>query len=339
MILPVFLPHLGCGQRCIYCNQDHITNRAQRGGIEPYLASLFGPVDTPVEIALYGGNVLGLDAPQLERLFVHFEPYREKIESIRLSARPGRLAGQISGILREHGVRTIELGSPTFNDRILGLLQRGHTKEDLISTYRFLRDEGFQVGLQVMVGLPEERPDDLRETVLSVTSLAPSFIRIYPLVVIEDTPLFQLYQEGRFLPDPLETAVAKAAYIYVNAWKQGIRTIKMGLTENEVLKEKVASGPYHPAFGYLVKSEAFYLAIVRKSEKAGFSGSVRVLLHPSDAAHLFGNKRTNVSRLKDRGIFPDWAEDGTMSRDHFMIEAHGRRASGSIADALAMLPF
>ena len=89
MILPVFLPHYGCGQRCTYCNQDHITNSEKDGSIEDRVARLLGSRSNPVEVALYGGNMLGLNRTRLEGLLRLFEPYRDKIAGLRISTKPG----------------------------------------------------------------------------------------------------------------------------------------------------------------------------------------------------------------------------------------------------------
>ncbi len=338
MILPVFLPHMGCGQRCTYCNQNIITDELRERSLDDRLASLFKPLKTAVEVAFYGGNPLGLDPEHLERLLAGLVPYRNNITGVRMSVKPGRLSSRAIGIMKHHGVKTIELGMPCFNDRILADLNRGHTTADLFDTYRQLKEGGFELGLQVMVGLPGETDKDLRETASSVVALAPAFIRIYPLCVIEDTPLFERFHSGDFSPDSLETAVTKAAYIYIRAWDRGIRTIKMGLTDNEVLKRKVAAGPYHPAFGYLVKSEAFYLAVLRASSVGGLSGAVQVLLNRRDIPHLVGPKRLNIHRFREKGIEPVWCA-AEMPAGSFVATADVKKASGNLADALAMIPF
>ena len=283
--------------------------------------------------------MLGLDAPRLDRLLRLFEPYRDKISHLRISAKPGPLSAAVMELLKQHGVRTIELGIPTFNDDILAALGRGHTADDLFSAYRILREEGFDTGLQVMVGLPGEQPRDLRQTASAVAALAPSFIRIYPLLVIEDTGLYRQFLEGRFSPDTMEHAIAKTAFIFVNAWNHGIKTIKMGLTENETLRRKIAAGPFHPAFGAQVRSEAFCLAALRKCSEARITGNALIRVHPRDVPHLTGYKRANLERLKAAGVTAAWVEEESMAKDCFVIEAGGKRVKGSLADALAMLPF
>jgi histone acetyltransferase (RNA polymerase elongator complex component) len=335
MIVPVFLPHLGCGHRCTYCNQNHITEKVGLPDIEQQLASLFADLKAPVEVALYGGNPPALQPHQLERLFRFFEPYSDRILSFRLSAKPVTMEKGVLDLLKKQRVGTIELGIPSFNDAILSALERGHTAREAIETYFDLRDEGFQVGIQVMVGLPGEKFDDIRETTARVEHLSPYFIRIYPLLVIEDTPLLQSFKQGQFVPDSLEKAVGKAAYIYVNAWKLGIRTVKMGLTENDVLKKKIAAGPYHPAFGYLVKSAAFLLALLERCSTGGIAGEITVHLHESDLPHLTGLRRANMVKLEHQGIVASWAIDNSLTPGHFAVEMGARRITGSLTDALS----
>lgn len=338
MIIPVFLPHLGCGMRCSYCNQDIITNTEEKDGIEEHIASLLAGLDEPAEVGLYSGNMLGLHAGRLERLFSSFTPYRDRISAFRISAKPGPVRGDQIDVLKKHGVRTIELGIPTFNDRILADLNRGHTREDLFGTYELLRREGFEIGLQVMVGLPGETRQDLRETTASVARLAPAFIRIYPLLVIDGTPLAEAYRKGDFSPDSLEEAVSKVLFICLSVRQRGIKTIKMGLSENEVLKKKILAGPYHPAFGYLVKCEAFYLAVVNKWETLHAEGDVQVWLNRIDVPHLTGHRRSNLKRLREKGIALTWQEDD-IARGAFILRVGDRKATGDMADALAMIPF
>ncbi|MGD0656475.1 MAG: radical SAM protein [Syntrophorhabdales bacterium] len=338
MIVPVFLPHIGCGERCIYCNQDIITNNPGDMRVETRIAQSLASVEGPVEAALYGGNILGLGSTDLAGLLGLFEPYRHKISRMRISAKPGPVSARTIAVLKEHGVRVIELGIPTVNDAILRLLGRGHTARDFFDTFKVLVDEGFELGMQVMVGLPGETFADLQETVCAMITLAPCFVRIYPLVVIEDTRLFERFMKGAYSPDSLDTAVAKACFVYVSAWSHGIRTIKMGLTENEVIKEKIASGPYHPAFGYLVKSEAFYLAVLRVCEEMEARGNVAVSLSASDVPHLIGNRCTNLDRLREKGISIEWTADPALSKGFFRVRGKGKKAEGSLVDGLAMIP-
>jgi hypothetical protein len=93
----------------------------------------------------------------------------------------------------------------------------------------------------------------------------------------------------------------------------------MGLTENEFLKGEIVAGPHHPAFGYLVRSEAFYLAVTKVCEEHGLSGMVTVLLNKKDIPHLIGYQRSNIKRFEEQGLQIKWHEREALAPGQFEI--------------------
>ena len=308
MIVPVFLPHLGCRQKCIYCNQHHITGKSSQEDIRETIRKALDPVKVRTEVAIYGGNPFGLGTNGLARLFSLFADYREKITSMRISTEPIVPDAQMIDLLRDHNVRTVELGIPAFSDEKLRALGRHHTVKDLYDTHEALIRAGFTVGLQVMVGLPGETTQDIRSTVQHVLRVKPAFMRVYPLVVLRDTPLHAAFLEKSFSPLSLAEAVLRALFIYLHAEARGIKVIKMGLTESEFLKGEIVAGPYHPAFGYLVRSEGFYLAVTKVCKEHGLSGQITLLLNRKDVPHLTGYRRSNLKRFEEQGLRVEWKE-------------------------------
>ncbi|HAR96015.1 MAG TPA: hypothetical protein DCR97_08660, partial [Deltaproteobacteria bacterium] len=195
-LVPLFLPHQGCQRRCIYCNQSVI---AGLGGEESFSnqidRGLSGRTE-PVEVALYSGNLFGLPADELLGLLRMLEPYQPVIGSIRISTKPVPLDERVVAIIQQAGVRTIELGMPSFNDGILAALDRGYTTAEFYTSYRYLERAGFTLGLQVMVGLPGETEADLESMRRHLSALQPSLLRIYPLVVLEGTRLHGIFRRG-----------------------------------------------------------------------------------------------------------------------------------------------
>ncbi len=332
MIVPIFLPHLGCQTRCIYCDQDAITD-IEATDLQTRIDQSLAGRRNPVEVGLYGGNIFGLQPEAVKRLFSCFDGHRSEITNFRISTKPLPINHEIIDILKKNGVTTIELGIPTFNDRILELLNRKHTAADLINAFHVLTDKGFQVAFQVMVGLPHETMDDIRETVKNIVSLKPSFIRIYPLAFISGTPLADMYTAGNFSVITLEEAIHRAMLIYLSSLQHDIKTVKMGLTDNEVIKDRIVGGYYHPAFGFLVKSLAFHLAIMTKIHEGGFNGKATIYLDNRDVPHLLGHKRTNLVRFLDAGLSISW-ETAHISPGTFIIKTGQKKASGTIFDAL-----
>lgn len=335
MIIPVFLPHLGCRDRCIYCDQDTITDIGQeelRGRIAQSLSHRKGPF----EVGLYGGNIFGIEPKALRRLFSCFEVYRDNIANFRISTKPVPLDREIIGILKENRVTTIELGIPSFNDRILAALNRRHTADDLRLAFARLSAEGFQVALQVMVGLPNETKEDIRETAEQVIQLSSCYLRIYPLVFLRETPLGRMAEAHQFTTISFEEAVKRTLFIYLTALRHGIRTVKMGLTDNEVIKERIIGGFYHPAFGFLVKSAAFYRAVRATIVQGGLKGEVFVSLNDRDVPHLVGHKRSNLIEFQKAGLSIT-LERADIPPGAFVVRSHGSEAAGTIFDALSQL--
>jgi len=335
MIVPVFLPHLGCQTRCIYCDQDSITDVEATDLRMRINQSLIGRKN-PVEVGLYGGNIFGLKPESVQRLFSQFDEHKSAITSFRISTKPLPLNNEIIAILKKNRVTTIELGIPTFNDRILEFLNRKHTAADLKNAFGLLTGEGFQVALQVMVGLPHETRDDIKDTARNIINLKPSYIRIYPLAFIKGTPLADMHAAGNFPSITLEEAINRTVIIYLSALRHGIKTVKMGLTDNEIIKERIIGGYYHPAFGFLVKSQAFYLAAMKKIHEESLKGDVLFFLNNRDISHLLGHRRCNIFRFHEVGISISW-QVIDIPPGIFKITSENKEALGTIFDALSMV--
>lgn len=335
MIIPVFLPHLGCRDRCIYCDQDTITDIGQEE-LRVRIAQSLSHDRGPFEVGLYGGNIFGIEPKALRRLFSCFEDYRDNITNFRISTKPVPLDRETIEVLKENRVATIELGIPSFNDRILETLNRRHTAGDLRLTFSRLTAEGFQIALQTMVGLPGETMEDIKETAENIIRLTPCYIRIYPLVFLKQTPLASMYETQQFIPITFEEAVRRTLFIYLRALQHNIKTVKMGLTDNEVIKERIIGGFYHPAFGFLVKSAALYLAVKAKIAEGGFSGEVTVCLNNRDTPHLLGHKRSNLMAFQRAGLSIT-LEKTDIPPGTFLLRSHGLEAAGMIFDALSQL--
>jgi histone acetyltransferase (RNA polymerase elongator complex component) len=345
VIVPVFLPHLGCRQRCIYCNQHHITGKnrtpnlheGMQEELRQTIDEALGRIGRKSEVAIYGGNPFGLGAGGLAHLLSLFANYTEKITSMRLSTEPIVPDMRMIELLKEYKVTTVELGIPVFSDEKLRALGRHHTVRDLYDTFEALIQAGFSVGLQVMIGLPGETAQDTRLTVEHLLRLKPGFIRVYPLIVIRDTRLHEVFNEGIFRPLSVAEAVLRALFIYLNAEAHGIKVIRMGLSENEFLKREIVGGPYHPSFGYLVRSEAFYLAITRLCKERTVSGQITVWISRRDVPHVTGYRRSNLARLEAQGLRVTWIESD-IPAGHFKIETRGAAFQGNMWDAIPMIP-
>lgn len=330
-LVPIFLPHHGCDRRCIYCNQSFITGDSGKESISDQIEAALSGRTEPVELALYSGNLFGLPTDELAHLFDALEPYRPLIASIRISTKPVPLNPLTVNILKRAGVRVIELGMPCFNDDILADLDRGYMVDEFYESYRYLEQTGFTLGLQVMVGLPGETAAGVQSMLVHLSSLRPSLLRIYPLVVLEGTRLHRLFKLGDFVPLGLDEAVKRSAIIYSHARREKITVIRMGLSSGEVLEKHIVAGPYHPSFGFLVKSYVFIEAVKVSWRELGRPSRFRIRLNSSDIPHLIGYKRHNAERFKSLGVEVTWETD-TFEKGRFVVESEAGTIGRNITD-------
>jgi histone acetyltransferase (RNA polymerase elongator complex component) len=311
-IIPLFIPNMGCPHRCVFCDQTAITGH-QNGGLSPQRVrdtvrqslGFKGRRRGSVEVAFYGGNFLGLPTPARESLLDEAQRSIEngQVESIRFSTRPDTITPDALNALAPYTVRAIELGAQSMDDTVLALSLRGHTAAQTRDAVKQLKAHGLQVGLQIMPGLPGDTPTSILETGRRVAELQPDFVRIYPTVVVKNTPLAKWYASGRFTPLSLAEAVDLTKQLYLLLTGCGIQVIRMGLQPSGSLLEggRVVAGPFHPAFGHLVHSAIFLDRAVQALEhQQGLSKKVILKVYPKDLSRLMGLKKGNIKHLIKR---------------------------------------
>lgn len=310
MIIPFFIPHAGCPHRCVFCNQKRITG----GHGLPPLATIVSKIEEYLkksaheagraEVAFYGGSftAIGLD---IQRAYLTaVSPFIESgmVQSIRISTRPDCIDEEIIRFLIDNHVETVELGVQSMDDRVLELSGRGHKAIDTIKATRLLRKKGMGLGIQLMAGLPGDTPSGFMETIHKTIELRPDFVRLYPLLVIADTPLAEMYKQGRYTPLTLTEAVEILSRAVSVFEKSGIRIIRVGLQPTDELLRPgtILAGPFHPALGQLVASarllEAMKAALMQR--RGNQFDSAVIIVHPKDLSTAIGQKRSNIIRLK-----------------------------------------
>jgi hypothetical protein len=188
------------------------------------------------------------------------------------------------------------------DDTVLALSRRGHTVQDTEGAVDLLKKNGYRIGLQIMVGLPGDSDDALLSTGRRIAALKPDFVRIYPTLVLAQSPLAKWYESGRYVPLSLEKAVDLVKQLYLMFSARGIPVVRMGLQDSFALNDSgvVLAGPHHPAFGHLVLS-AICLDRLRElfSTPAPLPQSLQVRVHPSNISRLQGFKKNHLDTLRE----------------------------------------
>jgi len=209
-----------CVRKCAYCDFASYAGReadvpryvdavvreiAQRGAAtgHPHADTIF----------LGGGTPSLLDESQaariLEALGAAF-PLEDGAE-ITCECNPGTLTASFAGALHKAGVNRLSLGVQAAQTRLLRLLGRIHSWEQVIASVGIARQAGFDnINLDLMFGLPGQTVADLRETLAAALALAPTHVSCYGLIVEEGTPISRDIAAGKLaLP---EEEVERAMY-------------------------------------------------------------------------------------------------------------------------------
>jgi histone acetyltransferase (RNA polymerase elongator complex component) len=322
-IIPVFISHAGCPHQCAFCNQKAITGQA--GGLisiaaarEPIDRFLAFPHDTDrtVQISFYGGNFLGLPGKTICALLDLASGFVDQgqVDGIRFSTRPDTVTPQTLRLIREFPVKTVEIGVQSMDDRVLAKSRRGHTTKDTENALGLLSTMPYEIGLQMMTGLPGDNDAATWMTARRLAEFTPAFVRIYPALVLKGSPMAAWYASGEFMPLSLDQAVARAKGLYLFFKQKSIPVIRMGLQASEELdaENTVLAGPYHPAFGHLVLSSIWLdKAVALLAAKKIRDEKVVFHVRPENISRVRGQKNGNIAtliqqfRLKAIDVKPD----------------------------------
>jgi histone acetyltransferase (RNA polymerase elongator complex component) len=304
LIIPVFLPAMGCRERCLFCNQkasagEFSSPLSVRNSIEASLAVL--PVqEREKQIAFYGGSFTAIHREDQVRYLKEVQPFLVSglIDSIRISTRPDALDKDTLSLLKEYGVKTVEVGVQSMIDEVLFFARRGHSAADTADAVSRLKENNFEVGFQLMIGLPRDTFDRFLQTLDRVIELKPDFLRIHPTLVLKGTPLEDLWRSGEYCPLSLEDAVQWLKEGILRLEQSSIRVARIGLQPTEELERDYLAGPYHPALHQLVDSVIFFDMATSLLQRFQENGQVVFLCHPKEISNLRGQRNENILRLK-----------------------------------------
>jgi histone acetyltransferase (RNA polymerase elongator complex component) len=305
-VVPVFIPHAGCPHRCVFCDQTRTTGRTPefpgpdrvRADIDRFL-SFRRDRRQPTEIAFYGGNFMGLPPDRIRSLLDVGAAYviRGEVQGLRFSTRPDTITDPSLENISDYPVTTVELGVQSMNDTVLETSRRGHTARDIRKAVALLRTTGVRLGLQMMVGLPGDTPAQSLETGVQMAALAPDFVRIYPTLVLKDSPLARWRAQGRYTPMKLDPCVDLVKSLLALFLDRGIPVVRMGLQPTADLNPEagVEDGPFHPAFGDLVHAALWRDALQRGlTAHPPVGKNLEIAVHPSNLSRVRGQRNTTV---------------------------------------------
>lgn len=235
LIIPIFVPNMGCPNLCTFCNQKIVTGVSEPSlddverTVEEYLS--FSKKRKRTEISFYGGSFTAIPKETMMAYISKGAEFVEKmtVDALRCSTRPDAVDEKTVKILKENHFETVELGVQTMSESLLVKMKRGHSAEDVLKGVGIIKNNGITAGLQFMTGYPDESVEDVEITIDSLKNLKPDFIRIYPFVPLEGSEMFEEISSGRKELIQKEEVMERTVSLFLEAMKLNIPVIRIGL--------------------------------------------------------------------------------------------------------------
>ncbi len=326
--IPIFIPELACPFQCLYCNQQKISGTLSIPSdkdihkiISNHLKTI--PKNSHVELGFFGGNFTGIPMNEQKHYLEEVQTYllQGKIHAIRCSTRPDYINEEVLNLLKNGGVKTIELGSQSVHDDILLLAERGHTFEDTVQASEMIKKFGFNLGLQMMIGLPGDTKEKAIYTAKKIIELGAENTRIYPTLVIRDTKLEELYHAGKYKPLSLNEAIDWTADILELFEQANVKILRVGLHPSEGLLDgsELIAGPFHPSFRELVYTEIWRKKLLNldfEKEK------LKIYVNPKELNYAVGYQSLNKKQLENKFNYVKFVVDSELKKREFYVDYH-----------------
>lgn len=203
---------------CIYCGErgagEHIN--PEESIKEQVLSHLSSAKDDDIILA-YFQNFTNTYA-DVETLHQRYDMalIDPRIKLLSIGTRPDCIDEEIAALIASYKNRAevwVELGLQTASDKTADIINRGYHRPVFERAMKILDRYGIPVVVHLIVGLPGENIDDIKETSEYLRSFNIFGVKIHSIYVMEGTELAQMYSRGEYVPPTLEEYVKGATYL------------------------------------------------------------------------------------------------------------------------------
>ncbi len=212
-----------CKRKCYYCDFISYQNKADL--IEQYIESICLEIKNwkksintnqynVTTIYIGGGTPSYIEPKHISKILKNLKEFINQNIEITIEVNPGTVINSNLEKYKEAGINRLSIGLQETHDELLKTIGRIHTYEEFINTYNWARGVGFKnINIDLMIGLPNQTIQDIKENLEKVIKLKPEHISVYSLILEEGTVLEKQVEKGKLiLPDE---ELERAMYWYV----------------------------------------------------------------------------------------------------------------------------
>jgi len=182
----------------------------------------FGHDTSKMEIVIVGGTFLfmpkdyqenfikscydalnGTDSKNLQEAKSKNEHAEIRNVGFTIETKPDYCKKEHVDLMLNYGITRIEIGVQSLQERVYEIVNRGHNYNDVIESFQISKDAGYKIVAHMMPGLPSVTPaEDISDfkKLFDDPDLKPDMLKIYPSLVLENTPLYEDYKQGKYTP-------------------------------------------------------------------------------------------------------------------------------------------
>ena len=221
----------------------------------------FGHDPSKMEIVIVGGTFLfmprdyqenfikscydalnGTDSKDLQEAKSNNEHATIRNVGFTIETKPDYCKKEHIDLMLNYGITRIEIGVQSLQERVYEIVNRGHNYNDVIESFQISKDAGYKIVAHMMPGLPTMTPEgDIADfkKLFSDSQLRPDMLKIYPSLVIENTPLYEEYKHGQYTPYADEDMINVLTEVKRNVPKW-VRIMRI---QREISPNEIIAGP------------------------------------------------------------------------------------------------
>ena len=145
-------------------------------------------------------------------------------------------------LMLSYGITRIEIGVQSLQERVYEKINRGHNYNDVLESFQISKDAGYKIVAHMMPGLPTMTPrGDITDfnKLFSDSQLRPDMLKIYPSLVIENTPLYEDYKEGKYTPYSDKDMIK----VLMEVKKKVPKWVRIMRVQREISPKEIIAGP------------------------------------------------------------------------------------------------